>query len=113
MVLTNSMYDILKWIAQYFLPSIATLYCAVAKIWGLPYGMEIAGTISAIDIFLGAILGLSSANYPGEGTLSIKSVDGVENYMMILNIPIEDVPSYDSLTFKVDHQTEDGVTSQE
>lgn len=56
-------YDILKWVAQYLLPALATLYFAVAKIWGLPYGEEIVGTITAVDTFLGVLLGISTANY--------------------------------------------------
>ena len=63
MKLSNKVYDILKWIAQYFLPAIGTLYFALASIWGLPYGEEIVGTITAVDTFLGVILGISSINY--------------------------------------------------
>lgn len=61
--MSNETYDILKWVAQYLLPALATLYFAVAKIWGLPYGEEIVGTITAIDTFLGVLLGISTANY--------------------------------------------------
>lgn len=64
--MSNRMYDILKWIAQYLLPGLGTLYFALAKIWGLPYGVEIVGTISALDAFLGGLLGISSANYYSE-----------------------------------------------
>ena len=63
MKLSNKLYDDLKWIAQILLPALATLYFALSKIWGLPYGEEIVGTISAIDVFLGALLGLSTAKY--------------------------------------------------
>lgn len=63
MILKNKIYDKLKWIAQIVLPAIATLYFALASIWGLPYGEQIVGTITAIDAFLGAILGISTANY--------------------------------------------------
>lgn len=63
MVMSNKTYDILKWIAQYFLPAIGALYLALSKIWGFPHGEEIMGTIAAIDTFLGVILGISSANY--------------------------------------------------
>ena len=31
--------------------------------WGFPYGEEIVGTISIIDTFLGALLGISTMNY--------------------------------------------------
>ncbi len=61
--MSNKVYDILKWIALVVLPAIATLYLALSKIWGLPYGEQIVGTITAIDTFLGALLGISSINY--------------------------------------------------
>ena len=63
MKLSNQTYDVLKWIAQILLPAVATLYFALSKIWGLPFSTEIVGTISAIDAFLGALLGISSASY--------------------------------------------------
>ena len=63
MKFSNKIYDILKWIAQYFLPAIGTLYFALASIWGLPYGEEIVGTITAVDTFLGVMLGISSIQY--------------------------------------------------
>ena len=59
----NETYDILKWIAMYLLPAIGTLYFAIASVWGLPYGEQIVGTVTAIDTFLGVILGISTANY--------------------------------------------------
>ena len=66
MKFTNKVYDVLKWIAQIFLPAAATLYFALAKIWGLPYPAEVVGTISAIDVFLGALLGISTSQYNKE-----------------------------------------------
>lgn len=66
MKLSNKTYDVLKFIAQILLPSLGTLYFALAGIWGFPYGEQIVGTITAVDTFLGALLGLSSANYKKE-----------------------------------------------
>lgn len=63
MKLNNKVYDVLKWIAQYLLPALGTLYFALSTIWGFPYGEQVVGTITAVDAFLGAILGLSSATY--------------------------------------------------
>lgn len=63
MKLSNKNYDALKWIAQILLPATATLYVAVAGIWGFPYAKEVAGIISAVDLFIGALLGISSMNY--------------------------------------------------
>lgn len=61
--MSNKTYDILKWIALYVLPASGALYFALSTIWGLPYGEQIVGTITAIDAFLGAVLGISSAKY--------------------------------------------------
>lgn len=63
MKMSNQVYDVLKWIAQYLLPAAGTLYFALAGIWGLPYGEQVVGTITAIDTFLGVILGISTASY--------------------------------------------------
>ena len=61
--MSNKVFDILKWIALVVLPAIGTLYFALAGIWGLPYGEEVVGTITAVDAFLGALLGVSNASY--------------------------------------------------
>lgn len=66
MLISNKTYDILKWVAQILLPAIGTLYFALAGIWGFPYGEQIVGTITAIDAFLGAILGISTKMYNKE-----------------------------------------------
>lgn len=62
-MLNNKAYDVLKWVAMYLLPAAGTLYFALAGIWGLPYGEQIVGTITAVDTFLGVLLGISSAQY--------------------------------------------------
>ena len=64
--LSNDVYDILKFIAQIVLPAAGTLYFALAGIWGWPYGEQIVGTITAVDAFLGALLGISTAAYNKE-----------------------------------------------
>ena len=61
--MSNKVYDTLKWIAMYLLPALGTLYFALAGIWGLPYGEQIVGTITAIDTFLGVIIGISTTQY--------------------------------------------------
>lgn len=59
----NRVFDVLKFIAQIGLPAAGTLYFALSQIWGLPYGEQIVGTITALDVFLGAVLGVSTAQY--------------------------------------------------
>ena len=65
-MLSNKAYDILKFIAQIVLPALGTLYFALATIWGFPYGEQIVGTITAVDAFLGALLGISTVQYNKE-----------------------------------------------
>ena len=61
--MTNKTYDVLKYIAQIILPAAGTLYGALAGIWGLPYGEQIVATIAAVDLFLGAVLKISTDGY--------------------------------------------------
>ena len=63
MKLSNNVYDILKWIALVVLPAVATLYGALAPTWGWPYAEQIVYTITAVDTFLGALLGISNLQY--------------------------------------------------
>ena len=61
--MSNKVYDVLKWIAQILLPAVGALYFALADLWGLPFPAEIVGSITAIDAFLGCVLGISSSSY--------------------------------------------------
>ena len=61
--MSNKVYNILKWIAMYLLPGAGTLYFTLAGIWGLPYREQIVATLTAVDTFLGVILGISTAQY--------------------------------------------------
>lgn len=61
--MNNKVYDVLKWITMILLPAIGTLYFALAGIWGFPNSEQVIGTITAIDTFLGVLLGISTAKY--------------------------------------------------
>lgn len=61
--MNNKVYDALKWMAQILLPALGTLYFALAGIWDFPYAEAIVGTITAVDTFLGVLLGISAAQY--------------------------------------------------
>ena len=61
--MSDKVYDVLKWIALILIPAIGTLYFALAGIWGFPYAEAIVGTLTAVDTFLGAILGISTSMY--------------------------------------------------
>lgn len=72
-LLSDRTYNILKHIALVVLPGLATLYAALANAWGWGYSTEIVATITAIDTFMGVLLGLSSARYtpPVDGILNV------------------------------------------
>ena len=63
MKLSNNIYDFLAFLGKIVLPALAVLYATLADTWGLPYSNEISTTIMAIDVFLNALLGISSANF--------------------------------------------------
>lgn len=63
MKLGNKTYDILKWIALICIPALATFYVALAPVWGWPYADEVAKTANAVCVLLGALLGISTAEY--------------------------------------------------
>lgn len=63
MQFSDKAYNIIKWIAQLVLPAAGTLYFALSQIWGFPFGEEIVGTITAVDVFLGALIGISTVQY--------------------------------------------------
>lgn len=63
MKMNNKTYDTLKYIALYVLPALATLILTLGGIWGFPYAEAIAATITAVDTFLGALIGISAKKY--------------------------------------------------
>ena len=69
MKLNDGLYDILKWITMIVIPALATAYVGLASVWGWPYADEVAKTSAVICTLLGALLGISTAQYnKDEGT---------------------------------------------
>lgn len=102
MKLPDKVYDVLKWVVQVVLPAVATLYLALSGIWGLPYPERVVGSITAVNTFLGVIIGVSSANYPGHGTLEIDTTDpDKDTYLLNLSTPLEDLPKKDKIVLNV------------
>jgi len=63
MKLQNAVYDVLKWIALICLPAIAVLYATVGAAWGWPFIMEITISINALALFIGSLIGVSTAQF--------------------------------------------------
>jgi len=61
--MSNKTYDIMKWIAQVFLPAFTTLYGVIGATCNIPYVQETLTIMVAFDTFLGTLLGISSAKY--------------------------------------------------
>jgi len=99
-------YDLLKWLAQYFLPALGTLYFALSGIWGFPYGEQIVGTITAVDIFLGVIIGISSAQYNKvkDGTFLMDTSDPQKDiYRLVLDKDLSELSTKSTLTLNISH----------
>ena len=63
MKLPDKWYDILKWITMIVIPACATAYVGLAAVWGWPFADQIAKTAAIICTLLGALLGISTAQY--------------------------------------------------
>lgn len=61
--MNNKIYDILKWVATILLPAINTLWLTLGQVWAFPYLEQIGATIAGVDVFIGALIGLSSKAY--------------------------------------------------
>lgn len=63
MKLNDHLYDLLKWICMVVIPAMTTAYVGLSAVWGWPYATEIAKTSAVICTLLGALLGISTAQY--------------------------------------------------
>lgn len=105
--LSSDAYDALKWIAQIFLPALGALYFAIATIWGLPLAEQIVGSITAVDAFLGILLGISTKSYWANtdnkaGILHIDTSDpSADKYLFEAHTPLSTLASKSAVTFRV------------
>ena len=61
-MIPNKVYDILKWIVIVFLPALNGLILALGNVLQFESSV-ICGIISAVHVFLGALIGVSSVKY--------------------------------------------------
>lgn len=62
-LLSNKVYDALKFCALVLFPAVATAYGALAAIWGLPASEQVVGTIVVVDTLLGVVLHFDTKQY--------------------------------------------------
>ena len=64
MVFKNSkVYDVLKWICLTVVPALNILITSLCALYGWGWGNIVIGTIDAIAVFVGAILGFGAYKY--------------------------------------------------
>lgn len=108
-LLSNEVYDVLVSIVQYVLPGAGTLYFALAAIWGLPYGEQVVGTLAAVAVFGGVLLGVSKKRYNAsdakyDGALIVDTRNPfTDNYALEVTTPINDVEGKREIVLKVDN----------
>lgn len=105
--LSDKAYNVTKQAAQIVLPAVATLYFALAQIWGLGNADKVVGSITAFDTFLGVLLGLSTAAYNAsdakyDGSMIVEQkADGKKVYSLELDSDPADLDQKKDVTFKV------------
>lgn len=105
-VLTDKQYNILKWIVGIVIPAVGTLYFGVAKIWNLPAGEQVLGTLIVSQAFLGALLGISTKRYKDsdaryDGTLTTTETPTKKIVSVETNIHPDDLAKKDEVILKV------------
>ena len=110
MQLSNPVYERVKWLVQIALPALGTLYFTLSQLWGLPFGEKVVGTITALALFLGVLVGISKAQYlkTGEfdGTIEVdKSSNAVDTYTLSLNDSMDKLVPGGTVTFNVQDVT--------
>ena len=98
--MNDKTYDILKRVALIIIPALATFVNAAGMVWGLPYTNEITATITAFGVFLGAALGVSSANYEPETHGNLVVTDSNDVYADFAHEP-EKLKDGDTIVLKV------------
>lgn len=63
MKLSDKVYDVLKWVVCIVIPALTTAYVGLASIWGFPFAEEVAKTSAVVCTLLGALIGISTAQY--------------------------------------------------
>lgn len=85
--LPDKVYDAMKWVAQFLLPGFATLYFALSKLWPLPLPEEVVGSIVAVNVFLGALLGLSTLQYNAAKKIADRQLSYLSEEVYPVTIP--------------------------
>lgn len=104
-LLSNKWYDVLNALVLVILPAVATFYFALSGIWGLPYGEQVVGTITALALFLGALVKVSNRSYTASNAkydgMVLTSSDPTKPPSMEFWIPVENFGMQKEISLKV------------
>ena len=110
-------YDYAKAMALVWFPAIGTLYFTLGGLWGWPNVEQVLGTIVAVEVFFGAVLGLSKKQYNKtafDGSLVIDESDPLtDKYNLAMEVPLEDLKSRKSVKLDIQkRETDDPPLTQ-
>jgi len=106
-LMSDKTYNIMKNLAQIWLPAVGAAYFGLGQIWHLPAPEQVSGSILIIDTFLGAVLGISTKAYNNsdarfDGTIVTENLVGKKVYSLQLDGDPETILDEKSeITFKV------------
>jgi len=105
-LLSDLSYSVIKHAAAIALPAAGALYFALAQIWHLPKAQDVLGSIAAVNVFLGGVMGLSQASYNGSdakyaGAIEVTNDGTKKVYSLNLNTDPEDLDKMNDATFKI------------
>ena len=104
MSINNRTYDILKWVSLILLPAVSALYFALGSIWGWPNVEKIMGTIAALEIFIGALIGITTPSHNKariDGVMNVVETDEKKTFDLSLDKDPETLEAQDEVIFKV------------
>lgn len=107
-LLSSTTYNYLKYTVQIALPALGTLYFTLASIWGLPYGEQVVGTITAVALFGGILIGVSKNQYEKSDAAydgTVVATDDRDVPLFEFNEPFENIVTKKELKLKIDNQT--------
>jgi len=108
--LPQKWYDLFKALSSIVLPALATLILVVGGIWDWSNAEKIAGTITAIAVFLGLLVRSSSQRFQKSTKVGDVVVETTEEgglrYSLEIGVPLEQLEKLDTLTFGVKKQSQ-------
>lgn len=104
-VLSEVLYSKVKWLIVVVIPAAGTLYFALAKIWTLPAGEQILGSLLAVQAFLGVIFAISTNQYNNsdakfDGSVTLSETED-KHIVAVEGIHPEEMAKKDEVLLKV------------